>query len=362
MATYHLSVSTVRRAVGQSAVAAAAYRACCRLADERTGVVHDFRRKRGHVAGGVVGWGGDRESLWNAAEGAERRSNAVVAREITLALPHELDDESRVKLVRSFTENLHRRHGLAASWDIHRAHRSGDARNHHAHLLLTTRRITTDNRLGEKTRELDAKPASSDHIQAWRAEWERLVNLALETAGRVERIDRRSLKAREARDGRPCLPMEKLGPANTALERRGVRTEKGNRNRKRQRMNQELAFLHRKSRVFRQSVRDIRVEEAIREVRRVSIISPVPVTNRALAYQGMFEAASTAWGSTWPQRLPHAIFRIWPRGLRTIAFVSRRLGMLGLISSTFLVSSRILADGIEGMISDPSRQMDPRNR
>ena len=47
MASYHLSVKTVRRSQGRSATAAAAYRSACRILCEREGRVHDYGRKGG---------------------------------------------------------------------------------------------------------------------------------------------------------------------------------------------------------------------------------------------------------------------------------------------------------------------------
>lgn len=45
MAIYHLSVKAISRSAGRSATAAAAYRAGCKIADERTGEIHDYSRK-----------------------------------------------------------------------------------------------------------------------------------------------------------------------------------------------------------------------------------------------------------------------------------------------------------------------------
>lgn len=49
VASDHLSVKVVSRSTGRSATAAAAYRAAARVRDERTGELHDFKRKRGVV-------------------------------------------------------------------------------------------------------------------------------------------------------------------------------------------------------------------------------------------------------------------------------------------------------------------------
>ena len=47
MASFHLAVKTIGRSAGRSATAAAAYRAGVEIADERTGIVHDYTRKQG---------------------------------------------------------------------------------------------------------------------------------------------------------------------------------------------------------------------------------------------------------------------------------------------------------------------------
>ncbi|MFN5173375.1 MAG: MobA/MobL family protein [Holosporaceae bacterium] len=47
MAIYHCSISVISRSAGQSAVAAAAYRAAVRLEYDRIGSVFDYRAKSG---------------------------------------------------------------------------------------------------------------------------------------------------------------------------------------------------------------------------------------------------------------------------------------------------------------------------
>ena len=103
MADYHLSVKTVSRSDGRSATAAAAYRSGAQIVDERTGEVHDYRRKSGVVSATLFvpedapEWAADRESIWNAAEASEKRKNSTVAREFEVALPA-LEHQHRVEL------------------------------------------------------------------------------------------------------------------------------------------------------------------------------------------------------------------------------------------------------------------------
>lgn len=149
MAIYHLSVKAISRSKGQSAVASAAYRSGDSLTDEREGKTHDYTRRRGVDASFIVApsgceWTYDRVRLWNAAEAAENRKNSTVAREYELALPAELDGPEREALARQFAAAVVERFGVAADVAIHAPGRDGDQRNHHAHILTTTRVVEPD--------------------------------------------------------------------------------------------------------------------------------------------------------------------------------------------------------------------------
>ena len=225
MASYHLAVKTISRSAGRSATAAMAYRAGVEIVDERTGLIHDYTRKQGveHtllvLPDAAPDWAADRATLWNAAEQAETRKNSTVAREFEITLPSELDAEARRTLAVSFANEISARHGVAVDVAIHAPGREGDSRNHHAHLLLTTRRLTKDG-LGEKSRELDQK--QSGEVERWRERWAKMQNLALEQAGVTERVDHRSF----VRQGLDKVPTIHMGPAIAAIERRAEREAK----------------------------------------------------------------------------------------------------------------------------------------
>jgi ATP-dependent exoDNAse (exonuclease V) alpha subunit len=224
MAIFHLHVSTISRSAGRTATAAAAYRLGEHIHDDRTGLTHDYRRRAGVLATGIVGWNGDHGSLWNAAEAAEKRADARTAREVLVALPAELTPEQQTRLLRGFALHLRDRYGIAASWALHAAPTAGDQRNRHGHILMTTRAVDDTGRFGQKTRVLDDRKTGPEQIEAIRREWEQRVNRELARAGSPARIcgKRRSLE-----------PMEHLGPRRTSLERRGIRTRAGDRNRAR---------------------------------------------------------------------------------------------------------------------------------
>ena len=221
MAIYHLSVKTVSRSAGRSATAAAAYRAGVSITDGRTGEIHDYTRKGGVQSATLIvpaeaaAWANDREVIWNAAEQAEKRKNSTVAREFEIALPSELSPAERQRLAVDFAHELVARHGCAADVAIHAPGKEGDNRNDHAHILLTTRRLTPEG-MGEKTRELDDQKTGKELVTQWRERFATLQNERLREAGHAVQVDHRS----HAERGLQAMPTWHLGPAATAIERR----------------------------------------------------------------------------------------------------------------------------------------------
>ncbi len=236
MAIYHLAMKPIARSSGRSAVAAAAYRASQKLTNERDGLTHDFTRRSGveHVEIVVpkdsnADWALDRSTLWNMAEAAEKRKDARVAREIEVALPHELTAEQRLELTREFAHGLADRYGVVVDFAIHSPHGATDVRNHHAHLLLTTRKVEA-NGLGAKTDlELENKklialglPTSHDQLRELRVDWEQHANRHLARAGHDLRIDHRS-----HRDcGLQIEPTQHIGVHASQMERRGKEVDR----------------------------------------------------------------------------------------------------------------------------------------
>src|SRR3546814_4975543 len=143
MASFHLAVKAIGRSAGRSATAAAAYRAGVEITDERTGLVHDYTRKQGVEHSELMlptdapEWAADRERLWNAAELAETRENATVAREYEIALPVELSADERRELALGLAREISERHGVAVDVSIHAPGREGDQRKQPAPLWPT---------------------------------------------------------------------------------------------------------------------------------------------------------------------------------------------------------------------------------
>ena len=224
VAIYRLSASYVKRSEGRSVVAVAAYRAGVALDDERTGQSFDYGRRRGVLHAEILApatapaWSHDRAQLWNRVEAIERRKDAQLAREIQLALPHELDHAARVELVRDFVSAELVGLGMVADMALHAPGDRGDERNFHAHVLLTLRPVDSAG-FGKKCRAWN----EVDYLERWRAAWADHVNRALAGAAIAERVDHRSLAAQ----GIVRAPGIKLGSAVQAMQRDGRATDRG---------------------------------------------------------------------------------------------------------------------------------------
>ncbi|WP_107681037.1 MobQ family relaxase [Acinetobacter baumannii] len=254
MAIYHCSTKTVNRSSGRTAVASSAYRAGEKLEDERTGLTHDFTRKDGVAHAEIISNLDieiDRSELWNLAEKTENRKDARTAREWVIALPDELDEEQRKELAKDFAKSLVDRYGVVADLAIHAPSKGGDDKNHHAHILLTTRKAELDPEnkltltqkveieLSNTKRKSLGMGTSQEEIKQIRATWANLANYALDKAGYKEKIDHRSY----AEQGNGLQATIHEGSKVTQLRRKGIDTEVSRFNDNiKQQNNQQLQF------------------------------------------------------------------------------------------------------------------------
>jgi len=186
----------ISRSQGRSATAAIAYRVAERIEDRRTGLVFDYAARGGVDHTEILApdhapdWVRDRSELWNCVEESETRKNSQVAREVRVALPDELTHAQRVALVRDYAQAQFVDRGMVADIALHAPGRAGDERNHHAHILLTTREVDAD---GFTTKNRDWNKV--EVLEGWREAWARDSNAALERAGIEDRVDHRTLVA-----------------------------------------------------------------------------------------------------------------------------------------------------------------------
>lgn len=265
MAIYHCSIKIISRGKGKSAVAAAAYRSGETLTNEYDGVTHDYTRKGGIVHTEILlpdyapAEYADRAVLWNAVEKIEKAKNAQLAREIEIALPHELTREQGISLVREYVKEQFVNAGMCADIAIH----DKEDGNPHAHVMLTIRPIEQDGTWGAKQkkeyvfdkdgnkiydpkkRQYKCKTISTtdwneqSKAEEWRGAWAEICNHVLEQNGHAERIDHRSY----TRQGIDQIPTVHLGVAAFQMEKRGIRTERGDLNREIEVTNQRLRQL-----------------------------------------------------------------------------------------------------------------------
>jgi Ti-type conjugative transfer relaxase TraA len=222
MASYHLSVKIISRGAGRSGIAAAAYRSCSKIYDERQGISFDYSKKKhlGHseilLPEGAPAWMKDRNILWNTVEATEKRKDAQICREIEIALPSELLLEDQIELTREFCQDNFVSQGMVADLNIH-----AEVKNPHAHIMLTMREILPGG-FGKKVRNWNGK----DNILKWREAWANIQNIHLAKAGYDIHVDHRSY----ADLGINIEPQIKLGVAGYADKKTELeRTEEYNR-------------------------------------------------------------------------------------------------------------------------------------
>ena len=201
MAVFHLKVSVGSRNGGQSAVAKADY-------IEREGRYEKDREELEHrESDHMPEWAEeDPRSYWEAADEHER-ANGSLFREITFALPKELNEGQRRELASGFAAAVTEGERLPYTLAIHRG--GPDGENPHAHLMISERANDGIERdAAQWFRRYNAKAPqkggakksrtmmSREWVKDTREAWERAANKALERAGRGERIDHRSLAER----------------------------------------------------------------------------------------------------------------------------------------------------------------------
>ncbi len=193
MAIFHLDFKIVKRSEGRSSVAKAAYHARTRITDERTGDTYDYSRRTdlyGHFILAPVNAPQhivkDSTALWNEVERVERQQNGQTARYFDVAIPTELNNDDKKKLVLEYCQKNFVDKGMIADIAFHDL----DSDNPHAHVMLTLKAIGPEG-FGKKERSWNDRKMSV----LWRESWASMANSYLEASGSSERIDHRSLQA-----------------------------------------------------------------------------------------------------------------------------------------------------------------------
>ncbi|ECF6041809.1 conjugal transfer protein [Salmonella enterica subsp. salamae] len=192
MAIFHLDFKIVKRSEGMTSVAKAAYHSRTRITDDRIGQIFDFSHRtdlHGHIILAPVSAPAhiveSSSALWNEVERVERQNNGQTARYFDVAIPVELNNDDKKKLVAEYCQKNFVDKGMIADIVFHDL----DSKNPHAHVMLTLKTIGPEG-FGKKDRSWNDKKIM---IQ-WRESWATMSNSYLEAAGSEERIDHRSLR------------------------------------------------------------------------------------------------------------------------------------------------------------------------
>ena len=257
IALFHFHVTQIKRSAGQSAVAAAAYRAGEKLHSTYYGEDSDYTRKGGVICSEILlpshapSEYADRETLWNAVEKAERGKKAQLAYSFDIALQNEFSMQENIDLARQFLLDNFVNRGMVADFAVHQPDKEdGGISNPHFHVMCPIRPIEPDGRWGNKQRReyvldehgervldeagnyvFNAVPTTDwgkpETLEAWRQSWAELCNAMFAEKNLDCRIDHRSF----ARQGVDLIPTQHEGPTVRAMEAKGIRTDKGNLNR-----------------------------------------------------------------------------------------------------------------------------------
>ena len=270
--------SIVKRSKGQSAVDKASYISRSILESEYDGqtyrpkyqedLVHSEISLPAHAPKEYE----DRATLWNAVELAEKSQNAQLARMLKASLPNEWSYALAEKVVRDYVQRNFVAKGMGADWAIHDSENEKGERNLHIHVLLTMRPIMEDGTWGAKTKKeylldkngeriplIDKKTGqqkvdkqnrkqwkcktiestdwnSKENAKKWRKDLADTINSTNEKLGIKVHWEHRSFRER----GINKQPTIHIGAVANALERKGIRTERGNINREIIRQNLKL--------------------------------------------------------------------------------------------------------------------------
>ncbi|MCL6381508.1 MobQ family relaxase [Pectobacterium parmentieri] len=192
MAIFHLEFKIVKRSEGMSSCRKAAYHARCRITDDRTGNTYDFSHRSDlfhhQILAPVSAPSHIIESstaLWNEVERVERQKDGQTARYFDVAIPCELNNEDKIKLVLDYCQKNFVDKGMIADIAFHDL----DSQNPHAHVMLTLKPITAEG-FGKKDRSWNDKK----NVIKWRESWATFANRYLAATGSDARIDHRSIE------------------------------------------------------------------------------------------------------------------------------------------------------------------------
>lgn len=166
---FRLCAKIVKRSEGKSVVNSAAYVSRSKIIDERVGVVRDYSKKADDVIFSKIYLPenapenfNNRTELWNTVEKIEKRKDAQLARLIELNVPYKLPEEKMRDLLEKVAQ-FFTSQNMIADINLHQPSADNDARNYHAHILLSLRSVD-ENGFGLKNTQWNKRKT----LEQWR--------------------------------------------------------------------------------------------------------------------------------------------------------------------------------------------------
>lgn len=267
-------------------MASVAYRAGEKLHSEYYGEDSDYTNKGGVICSEILlpphapREYADRETLWNAVEKVEKGKKAQLAYSFDISFQNEFTQEENIALARKFLTEHFVSRGMVVDFAVHEPEKEeGGINNPHFHFLCPIRPIEQNGKWGLKQKReyvldengnripddkgdyvFNAVPTtdwgSAETLEFWREQWAVMCNAKFEEKGLDVRIDHRSYE----RQGIEQLPTVHEGPTVRAMEKKGIKTEKGEFNRWIRKTNAFIRDLRRKLSALLESIKEIKAE------------------------------------------------------------------------------------------------------
>lgn len=259
MKTVFMRLSNIGKSNNKSAIAASAYRSGEKMYDATTDKTYNYSNKKEVVYDTIMLPPNalpeyqNKQTLWQAVQDNETASDARYAKDIMIALPKTLTQEQQIKLVTDFFDVNFVQQGYPCQINIHN---KGDG-NPHAHALIASRPIDENGQWKEvkakRVYKLDAqgnkipiidKKTGKQKIgergrKMWQREWAKQDPLDQASSLTVWKKSWRDLcnQVLEKEHQLQIGPEGKhatihLGPQAHALEKKGIKTRIGDKNRK----------------------------------------------------------------------------------------------------------------------------------
>ena len=210
----------------------------------------------------------------------EKGRKAQLAYSFDISFQNEFTQEENIALARQFLTEHFVSRGMVVDFAVHEPEKEdGSINNPHFHFMCPIRPIEQNGKWGLKQKReyvldengnripdgkgdyvFNAVPTtdwgSADTLEFWREQWAVMCNAKFEEKGLDVRIDHRSYE----RQGIELLPTVHEGPTVRAMEKKGIKTEKGEFNRWIKATNAFIRNLRKNLSLLLEAIKEIKAE------------------------------------------------------------------------------------------------------